>query len=164
MFVSLTFVLYILCIYTYFKHKIAKVCNIVCAMMYSVSLFQATAVFTRTLYNTKAILCKRAVFRVPCRLTGVYSALTRAMSLHDADLILWYICMYPWQAACCTYIQSSFTRTFYSCLYIVLFFRINIQYYCIFSVYLCSFRAILVYLCRNIRFLCSFVWKNRIAQ
>lgn len=89
---------------------------------------------------------------------------TRAASLHDADLILWYICMYPWQAAGSTYIQPSFTRTFYSCLYIVLFFRINIQYCCIFSVYLCSFRAILVCLCSNYTVLCSFVWKNRIAQ
>ena len=62
MFVYLTFVFFVLCIYTYFKHKIAKLCNIVCAMMHSVSLFKAMPFYMRTLYYREKQFCAS----VPC--------------------------------------------------------------------------------------------------
>ena len=126
MFVSLTFVLFILCIYTYFKHKICKVCNIV-YVKYKVYLLFMQQPFLCVPYNIrKAILCKRAVFRVPC--------------LHHV----------PEAGRLHLYIVK-----FCSCLYIVRFFRINIQYYCIFSVYLCTFRAFSVCLYSNYAVLCG---------
>lgn len=127
MFISLTFVLYTLCIYTYFKHKNGKLCNI--------NSNNAKCIFV--LGNNRFICVHYNIERKNSSVQTCRFSVCRAASLV-------YIQHRPGQ---CLYVVK-----FYSCLYIVRFFCINIQYYCIFCVYLCSLGLFLYVYAINIQF------------
>lgn len=132
MFVSLTFVFYILCFYTYFKHKIAKLCNIVYVKYKVYPLFMQQQ-FLRVHYIIQKQFCANVPFFVCYNIILYHVGVIFVPGPHIRQ----------WPE------QHLYIVKFYSCLYIVRFFRINIQYYCIFNVYLCSFWAISVCLCNN---------------
>lgn len=61
MFVYLTFVFFVLCIYTYFKHKIAKLCNIIYQKCKVYLCIKYQAVFMLC-YNYNTVSCGRYIY------------------------------------------------------------------------------------------------------